>query len=284
MHIRIFNPWEFRKEKKEVAFKSQGSINCPHKTDDVVASSNNDVTRKAVCAPAVLSVEGISELVARKRFLPTKHSVSSLINYSRKRWTACKGSISLIIIRLVMILSVLGQLTKIIRCERKSIVGNSMEFGSSEKLRNVDAPFPFTIFHKCLNTVLSFQRKLWHCVAVYLFWKRNKLDTREKKKLWSFNSRPILAERKLRNLRVGNVSKKTFGLRSGNIMETFTAGKRFEICLFPFSELCASCRTQLRSLLINLEFGKRFKVIFVYIFIYISFMPLHVILQVGIIP
>ena len=90
----------------------------------------------------------------------------------------CKGSISLIIIHLIMILSVLGQLTKIIRCERKSIVGNSMECGSSEKLRNVDAPFPFTIFHKCLNTVLSFQRKLWHCVAVYLFEKRNKLDTR----------------------------------------------------------------------------------------------------------
>ena len=57
MHIRIINPWECRKEKKEITFKSQGSINCPHKTNDEVASSNSDVTRKAVCAPAVLSVE-----------------------------------------------------------------------------------------------------------------------------------------------------------------------------------------------------------------------------------
>ena len=212
MHIRIFNPWEFRKEKKEVTFKSQGSINCPYKTDDVVASSNNDVTRKAVCETAVLSVEGISRFVARKRFLPTKHSALSLIDNFRKRWMACKGLVSLIIICLIMILGMLGGLTKIIRCERKSAVGNSMEFGSSEKLRNVGAPFPFTIFHECLNTVLGFQRKLWHCGMIYLLWERNKLGTRERKKLWSFGSRPILAKKKLRNLRLGNIFKETFGL------------------------------------------------------------------------
>ena len=61
----------------------------------------------------------------------------------------------------------------------------------------------------------------------------------------------------------------TFGLRSGSIMETFMEGKRFEICLSPFSDLCASCHTQLRSLLINLEFGKRFKVNYEYIYLYI---------------
>ena len=160
-----------------------------------------------------------------------------------------------------MILSVLGQLTKIRRCERKSIVGNSMECGSNEKLRNVGAPFPFTIFHECLNTVLGFQKKLWHCGMIYLLWERNKLDTRRKTKLWSFNSRSILAKKELRNLRVGNVSKETFGLRSGNVMETFMAEERFEICLSPFSDLCASCHTQLCLFMVNLEFGNRFKVI-----------------------
>ena len=132
-----------------------------------------------------------------------------------------------------MILSMLGGLTKIIRCERKSVVGNSMEFGSNEKLRNVGAPFPFTIFHKCLNTVLGFQRKLWHCGMIYLLWKRNKLGTRERKKLWSFGSRPILAKKKLRNLRLGNISKETFGLRSGNVMETFMARKTFWDLFMP---------------------------------------------------
>ena len=52
-------------------------------------------------------------------------------------------------------------------------------------------------------------------------------------------------------------------------METFMEGKRFKICLSPFSDLCASCHTQLRSLLINLEFGKRFKVDYEYIYLYI---------------
>ena len=232
--------------------------------DDIIASSKSDVT-----LPAVLSGEGISELVARKRFLPTKRSVSFWIKSPRKHWTVCKGLISLIIIRLVMILSVLGQLTKIRRCERKSIVGNSMECGSNEKLRNVGAPFPFTIFHECLNTVLGFQKKLWHYGMIYLLWERNKLDTRRKKKLWSFNSRPILAKKELRNLRAGNVSKETFGLQSGNVMETFMAEERFEICLSPVSDLCASCHTQLRLFMVNLEFGNRFKVIYVYIYLYI---------------
>ena len=71
--------------------------------DDIIASSKSDVT-----PPAVLSVEEISRLVVRKRFLPTKHSVLSLIDNSRKRWMACKGLVSLVIFRLVMILSILG--------------------------------------------------------------------------------------------------------------------------------------------------------------------------------
>ena len=108
-----------------------------------------------------------------------------------------------------------------------------------------------------------------HCGMIYSLWKRNKLDIRRKKKLWSFNSRPILAKKELRNLRVGNVSKETFGLRSGNVMETFMAEKRFEICLSPFSDLCASCHAQLRLFMVNLEFGNRFKVIYEYIYLYI---------------
>ena len=263
MHICIFDPLEFRKEKKEVTFKSQESMNYQHRTDDVVASSNSDVTRKAVCEPDE------DKLLARKRFLPTKHSLLSLVSNSIKRWTACKGLISLIIIRLAMVISILGGLTEIIRCERKSIVGNSMEFGSNERLRNVGAPFPFTIFHKCLNTVLGFQRKLWHCGTIYLLWKRNKLDTRGRKKLWSFSSRPILAKNGLRNLRLGNVSGGTFAIRSGNAMETFMAGKRSGTYLCLFSDLCASCHTKLRLFMVNLEFGNGFKVIYGYIYLYI---------------
>ena len=90
MHIRIIDPWECGKEKKEMTFKSQGSTNCPHKTNDEVASLNSYVTR----APAVLSVEETSSLVARKRFLPTEYSALSLIDNFRKRWMAFKGFVS----------------------------------------------------------------------------------------------------------------------------------------------------------------------------------------------
>ena len=148
----------------------------------------------------------------------------------------------------------------------KNVIGNSMEFGSSEKLGNVRDPYPFNIFRKCLNTILRFQRKLWHCGMLYLLWERNKLGTRKRKKLWSFVSRPIL---KLRNLQLGNIFQETFGLRSGNVMETFMAGQGLENCLCLFSDLCASCHGQLRLFKINLKFRNRFKVIYVYIYLYI---------------
>ena len=215
MHIRIFNPLEFRKEKKELTFKSQESVKCQHRTDDVVASSNSDVTRKAGWEPDE------NEIIARKRFLPTEQSLSYLVNNSRKLWKAYKGLISLIIVRLAIIISVLGGLTKIIRCGRKSIVGNSKEFVSSESLRNISSPLPFSIFHKCLNAVLSFRKELWHCDILYSLWKRNKLDTKEKKELWSFGVRPILAKTGLCNLQLGNIFGGTFSIRSGNTAETF---------------------------------------------------------------
>ena len=164
MHIRIINPWECRKEKKEMTFKSQGSINCPHKTNDVVASSNSDVTRKAVCAPAVSSAEKLSSLVARKRFLPTEYLALSLIDNFRKRWMAFKGFVSLLVIHLIMI----GGIMEISRCEGKRLIGNSMECVSSEELGNVRPPFPFYIFFECLSTILIFQRKFWNYDMIYL--------------------------------------------------------------------------------------------------------------------
>ena len=256
-NIHMINNCEVQEKEKEREGPSTGRLG----HDDIIASSKSDVTQ-----PAVLSVERISRLVARKHFLLTEHSALSLIDNFRKRWMAYKGLVSLIIIRLIMILGMLGGLTKIRRCERRSVVGNSMEFGSSEKLGNVGALYPFNIFRKCLITVLGFQRKLWHCGMIYLLWERNKLGMRERKKLWSFSSRPIL---KLRHLRLGNIFKETFGLRSGNVMETLMARKRSGICLCLFLDLCASCHSQLRLFKINLKFRNRFKVIYVNIYLYI---------------
>ena len=249
-----------------MTFKSQGSINCQYKTNDVVASSNNDVTRKAVCAPAVLSVERIRELVARKRFLTTEYSVLSLIDNFRKRWMAFKGLISLLVIRFITMFSMLGEITGISRCEGKSLIGNSMECVSSEELGNVRTPFPFYIFLECLSTILIFQRKFWNYNMIYLAWGRNKIGTRGRKRLRSFVSRPML---ELRNLRLGNTFQGTFMLRSGNVLEMFMAKKRFEIYLYLFSDLRASCLGQLRLYKRNLKFKNRFKAIYENIYLYI---------------
>ena len=231
MHIRIINPWEFRQEKKEMTFKNQGSINCPHKTNEEVASSNSHVTRKAVCAPAVLSVEGLSSLVARKRFLSTEYSALSLIDNFRMRWMAFKGFVSILVIRLVIMLGIVGGIMEISRCEGKRRIGTSMECVSSEELGNVRISFPFSIFLECLITILIFQRKFFNYGMKYLVWGRDKIGMKGRKRLRSFISRPMLG---LRNLRLGNTFLETFMLRIGNILETFMARKRFGIYLSPF--------------------------------------------------
>ena len=71
--------------------------------DDIIASSESDVT-----LPAVISVERLSSLVARKRFLNTKDSVLSVIDNFRKRCMVFKGFLSLFVIRFITIFSVLS--------------------------------------------------------------------------------------------------------------------------------------------------------------------------------
>ena len=183
MHILIFNPLEFRKEKKELTFKSQESTNCQHRIgdDDIIASSKSDVTRQAS-----LSAVGINRLVARKHLMTTEQLLSSSVENSRKLWKAYKGFISLIAVYLAIIVSVLGGLTKLIRCERKSIVGNSRKFFASESQRNVCAPFPFSIFHECRSMGSRFNKELWLREITYWLWERNKLIRKRKEELWSF--------------------------------------------------------------------------------------------------
>ena len=261
MHIRIFDPLECSKEKKEMTFKSKGSINCPYKTNNDVASSNNDVTR----APAVLSVEKTSGLVARKHFLPTEYSALSLIDNFRKRWMAFKGFVSLLVIRLIMILGILGGIMKISRCEGKRLVGTSMECASTESLGNVRILSLFSSFLEYLNTILRFRKELWNNMIGNLVCKRNKRGTRKRK---SFASRPTL---ELRNLRLRNAVQETFRLRSDNTVETFIDMKHFPICLCLFLDLCASCRGQLGLFKENLKVRIRVKAICVniYLFIYV---------------
>ena len=89
---------------------------------------------------------------------------------------------------------------------------------------------------------------------------------RGRKRLRSFVSRPML---ELCKLRLGNTFLETFMLRFGNILETFMAKERFEIYLYLFLDLCASCHGQLRLFKLHLKFRNRFKVIYEHIYLYI---------------
>ena len=100
--------------------------------DDIIASSESDVT-----LPAVISVERLSSLVARKRFLNTKDSVLSVIDNFRKRCMVFKGFLSLFVIRFITIFSVLSEITGIFRYGKKSLIGNPMECASTQNLGNV---------------------------------------------------------------------------------------------------------------------------------------------------
>ena len=179
---------------------------------------------------------------------------------------AFKGFVSLLVIRLIMILGILGRIMEISRCKGKRLIGTSMECVSSEELGNVRTSFPFSIFLECLIAMLIFPRKFCNYGMIYLVWRRNKIGTRGRKRLRSFISRPML---ELRNLRLGNTFLETFMLRFGNVLETFMAKERFEIYLYLFSDLCASCHGQLRLFKLNLKFRNRFKVICEYIYLYI---------------
>ena len=263
MHIRIFNPWEIRKEKKELTFKSQESTNCQHRIgdDDIITSSTSDV--------ATLRNVGINRLVARKRFMPRKQLLSYLVGTFGKLCKAYERLVSLIAVYLAIIISVLGELTEIIRYERKSTVGNSVEFFRSERWRNVSSLFLFYIFFKCLNVILSFSKELWLYEIICLIWKENKSSTKEKEELWSLGVRLVIAIAWLRNLQLGNVFGGTFDIRSGNIAETFLAGKCFKAYLRLLSDLWASCHINLHFYMVNLGFNDKFKRIYDRIYLYI---------------
>ena len=257
----IINNCELQEKEKERETPSTGRLS----HDDIIASSKRDVT-----PPAVSSIEKFSSLVARERFLPTEYSALSLVDNFRKRWMAFKGFVSLLVIRLIMILGILGGIMEISRCEGKRRIGTSMEFVSSEELGNVRTSFPFSIFLEYLIAMLIFPRKFCNYGMIYLAWGRNEIGTRGRKRLRSFISRPML---ELRNLRLGNTFLETFMLQFGNVLETFMAKECFEIYLYLFSDLCASCRGQLHLFKLNLKFRNRFKDFCEYIYLYIYLLP-----------
>ena len=280
MYIRILKPLEIRKKKEELTFKSQESTNCQKaesrhpgsatydgmKCDVTVASSNSDVT--------TLRNAEVNGLIARKRFVPRKRSLTYSVGNFKRSLKACSRIVTFIALFLAIVTNVLGGLINIKQYERKSTVGTSASLPRSESERNYSCYYSLSILRKFLANILSSDKELWPCVIIDTNWKDNKQLKRSKGILQKSRNmmifRLVTALSWLRNLRFGNVTKETFCLRSGNVAKkTFLAGKCLSAYLCLFADFWASHLCGLDTYTGNLELNDNFKMIYDHIYLYI---------------
>ena len=81
------------------------------KCDDIVASSNSDV---------ITRVPDINRLIARKRYVPRKRSLTYSVGSSKRSLRACIRIITFIMLFVAITTSILGGLINTRRCERKA--------------------------------------------------------------------------------------------------------------------------------------------------------------------
>ena len=114
-----------------------------------------------------------------------------------------------------------------------------------------------------MANIIGFDKELWPYVIIDTNWKDNKRLKRRKGILQKSRNtmifRPVVAPAWLRNLRFGNVTKVTFHLRSGNVAETFLAGKCLSVYLCLFADFWHSCLYYLSIYTVNLELNDKFK-------------------------
>ena len=283
MYIRILKPLEIRKEKEELTFKSQESTNCQKaesrhpgsatddgiKCDDIIASSNSDVTIRDTLWNA-----GVNRLIARKLFVPRKRSLTYSVGSFKRSLRACIRIITIVMLFVAITTSMLGGLINNRRCERKSTVGTSASLPRFESSRSYSCYSSLSILRKFLANILGSDKELWPCVIIDTNWKDNKRLKRRKEILQKSRNtrifRPVTALAWLRNLRFGNVAKETFCLRSGNVAkETFLAGKCLSAYLCLFADFWASHLCGLDTYTGNLELNDNFKIFYGHIYLYI---------------
>ena len=267
MHICIFNPLESRKEKKELTFKSQESMNCQHRTDDTIASSINDVTIRGTVWRT--DVDGI---IAGKR-LVTREPYSSFTPESLKTAVnTCNRCVSYVLLLLATITNVWKGLTNIMRYGRKCLVGNSGSLGWRESSQDYSCNCFVYILRRIVVYILGYSKKLWLFIILGCKWKENKpfiskrKERRKARNVWIF--RFVIAVSGLRNLQLGNICE-TFGILSVNDEKTFLAGKCFRAYLRPLEDLWASCHCYLYIYTTILECNDKFKRFCEYIYLYI---------------
>ena len=186
-----------------------------------LASSNSDVTRKAVWEPDE------NRLVARKHSV-TREQLSSFAPKSFKAaFNACNRFVNYILLFLATITSVLKGLTNIVRYGRKCLVGNSDSLAQRESSRDYSCNYFICVLCKVMGYILGFSKELWLFIILGCKWKENKPfrnEQRRKRKSKKYVGILgfVIAVSGLRNLQLGNICE-TFGILSVNVGKTFLA-------------------------------------------------------------
>ena len=273
MCIRILDPLELRNNsRKESMDENKRSMN--YREAEYLFPDGKGMVTSWISDVTVGEQDGKlgrNKLVARQ-YEKTRVCLRSSAEIGcRKVIKNYKKVITIMTFYCILVTQLLKGIMSPRRCERKSTVGNSERFSSSIGMRDYEG-YAFYSVLEHLGDILRYKLLLLLFLIIHDLWGKYEVMRNQNKEIWKLRQmltfRLVVAILDYVTYCLATFVE-TFGLRSGSIMETFMEGKRFEICLSPFSDLCASCHTQLHSLLINVEFGKRFKVNYEYVYLYI---------------
>ena len=152
-------------------------MNCQHRTDDdgMIASSNSDVTRKAVCEPDEDGIVAGKRLVTREQYsLFAPQSFKATVN-------ACNRFVSYVLLLLATITNVWKGLTNITRHGRKCLVGNPGSLGWRESSRDYNYNCFIYILRRIVGYILDYSKRLWLFIILGCKWKENKRSKSKRK-------------------------------------------------------------------------------------------------------
>ena len=223
-----------KEREGEWMFKSQESTNCQKAESRHPGSTTYDATGDGLNSDVTTRVPDINKLIARKRYVPRKRSLTYSVGSFERSLRACIRIITFIVLFVAITTNVLGGLINTRRCERKSTVGTSASLPLFEYSMSNSCCSFLSILRKFSANILGIDEELWPCVIIETNWKDNNRFKRRREVLhntrireensWYENIfRPVTAPPWLRNLRSVNVAKGTF--LAGKCLRTY-------LCLF----------------------------------------------------
>ena len=250
-----------RKGKEEVKFKPPGSTNDDDIECDVIEYDNDAIIRDT----------DVNKLIARKRYVPKKHSFVHIKEFLKSTLSMCSRTFTFIALILAIVISVVGGLFNIRLPERKSTIGTS-----SEPLIRFRASSVLSILRESAAAIIHISEGLCSCMYKRTSLHNNKQLIRHMKILQN----TIICEETFctQNLvRSSELAKPLITTRSlgysilsyVTLTQNVLAGKRFDTYIFPPADFCAFRVYYLDTYTVNFELDDNFKVFFDHVYLYI---------------